>query len=140
MGMAQCAVTRQVGHKNQSSWYWDIARIEIEHFDTQDEAAAAEAAAVLNEKPKHNIGKFNGNERRGRPVTMTPERIQMALQMLNEGERGPPIWQAVRELPGPPISRPAYFLWQKKQDDMKRAKRKEAIESGDIDKAFEELT
>lgn len=76
----------------------------------------------------------------GRKATMTPPRVKKAIEMRDQGCIGPEIWAAIAPLPGPPISKAAYYLWQKKYDAGKRAKRKAAIDSGDIDKAFEDLT
>ncbi|MBB95558.1 MAG: resolvase [Rhodobacteraceae bacterium] len=55
-------------------------------------------------------------EQGGRPVAMTPERIARAEEMLAEGERGNAIWRAMKEIDGPPISRAAYYAWQKVWD------------------------
>jgi DNA invertase Pin-like site-specific DNA recombinase len=53
-------------------------------------------------------------EKSGRPVAMTPGRVEVADQLLREGRLGPEVWAHVRELPGPKVSRAAYFAWQKK--------------------------
>lgn len=53
----------------------------------------------------------------GRPVTMTPERVEVADLMLRTGQRGKEVFEAIKVLTGPPISRAAYYAWQKKWDD-----------------------
>ncbi len=52
----------------------------------------------------------------GRPRAMTDERIALAIEMLERGDRGAPVWKAVAELPGPKVSRAAYYAWQKQWD------------------------
>ncbi len=52
----------------------------------------------------------------GRPKAMTPERVARAEDMLAAGERGNTVWKAMKELEGPPISRAAYYAWQKEWD------------------------
>lgn len=49
----------------------------------------------------------------GRPLVMTPERRALAIRMLKQGKRGPPILKVIRQLGGGNISQSAYYLWQK---------------------------
>lgn len=52
----------------------------------------------------------------GRPKAMTDERAALASGLLGDGERGNKVWEAMKELPGPKISRAAYYAWQKQWD------------------------
>jgi DNA invertase Pin-like site-specific DNA recombinase len=51
----------------------------------------------------------------GRPIVMTPERIEAAQKMVAEGIGGQEIWKAMQKMPGPKISRAAYYAWQRKE-------------------------
>lgn len=42
-------------HSKHSSWWSQIARIDIEHFPDRESVLKAEREAIINEKPKHNI-------------------------------------------------------------------------------------
>ncbi|MGZ9809945.1 recombinase family protein [Pseudoroseicyclus sp. H15] len=64
-----------------------------------------------------NVGLARARERGekgGRPIAMTPGRVEVADQLLRDGELGPEVRAAVKALPGPPVSRAAYYAWQKK--------------------------
>ena len=41
-------------------WWSHVARSTMEHFDTREEAAAAEVAAIVTEHPLHNVAHNNG--------------------------------------------------------------------------------
>lgn len=72
---------------------------------------------LIRERTKAGIDRARERgERGGRPVSMTPEREALARKMLAEGERGNAVWKAVAPLEGPPISRAAYYAWQKRND------------------------
>ena len=55
-------------------------------------------------------------EQGGRPVAMTAARVEVADMMLRLGKRGNEVWEAVKPLSEVPISRAAYFAWQKLWD------------------------
>ncbi|UWQ58631.1 recombinase family protein [Leisingera caerulea] len=55
-------------------------------------------------------------EKPGRPIAMTEERVEVADLMLQMGERGMPVFNKIKELSGAPISRAAYYAWQKEWD------------------------
>lgn len=56
----------------------------------------------------------------GRAKSMTPEREEAAQAMLADGHRGAEVWRAMTKLPGPTISRAAYYAWQKRFDEVER--------------------
>lgn len=77
---------------------------------------------LIRERTKAGIARARERgERGGRPVAMTPERIEKAGEMLAAGERGNAVWRAMREIEGPTISRAAYYSWQKAWDVENRA-------------------
>lgn len=54
VGISMSPLARAAAHK-QSPWAYDIARIEMEWFDTRAEAEAAEREAIKTEGPAHNL-------------------------------------------------------------------------------------
>jgi DNA invertase Pin-like site-specific DNA recombinase len=52
----------------------------------------------------------------GRPRAMTAEREALGEQLLGDGYRGTAAWKRLRALPGPNLSRSAYFAWQQLWD------------------------
>ena len=72
---------------------------------------------LIRERTKAGIARARERgERGGRPVAMTPERIEKAEEMLAAGERGNTIWKAMQQIEGPKISRAAYYAWQQARD------------------------
>lgn len=65
-------------------------------------------AGLERARARGNIG--------GRPVAMTLERVEVADMMLQLGERGMTVFDKIKDLPGPPIKRAAYYAWQKEWD------------------------
>lgn len=63
VGISNNHINRLNQHKSASSWFEDISRVEIEHFETRGEALNAETKAIQEEKPKHNIAKRARNTR-----------------------------------------------------------------------------
>lgn len=57
IGISLNAVQRAVNHRNQKNWWNDVNRMDIEHLNcqTRDQAEAIEAAAIIAERPLHNI-------------------------------------------------------------------------------------
>lgn len=72
---------------------------------------------LIVERTKAGIERAKARgEKPGRPISMTPERIEVADLMLQVGERGTTVYKKIKELKGPPISRAAYYAWQKEWD------------------------
>jgi hypothetical protein len=46
---------RMYQHSLDKPWWREVNTIRVEHFDSRDEAFAAEALAITAENPKHNI-------------------------------------------------------------------------------------
>ncbi len=55
VGITNYEPKRRMEHKLSAKWFKEIARVETAEFDTREQAAAAEIAAILVEKPLHNI-------------------------------------------------------------------------------------
>jgi predicted GIY-YIG superfamily endonuclease len=55
VGISLNALNRLGQHKDHSHWFATISRVEIENFSTREDALEAEALAIHDEKPLHNI-------------------------------------------------------------------------------------
>lgn len=72
---------------------------------------------LIIERTKAGIERAKARgEKPGRPIAMTEERVDVADLMLQMGERGMEVFKKIKDLPGPPISRAAYYAWQKEWD------------------------
>lgn len=72
---------------------------------------------LIVERTKAGIARARERgERGGRPVAMTPGRAEVADMRLRIGQRGEDVWKALIPLSEIPLSRAAYFAWQKKWD------------------------
>ncbi len=73
---------------------------------------------LIAERTKAGIDRARARgEQGGRPIAMTPERVEEASKWLARGERGNAVWEHVKTLPGPNVSRAAYYAWQKEWDE-----------------------
>jgi hypothetical protein len=54
VGISVSHLLRMVGHRKASDWYWDIKRVEVEHFPCHASAAMAEITAIRTEQPLWN--------------------------------------------------------------------------------------
>jgi hypothetical protein len=54
VGVSLSHVARLGQHRSKSGWYWDIAWVDVQHFETRERALYAEAIAIRDEKPLHN--------------------------------------------------------------------------------------
>lgn len=72
---------------------------------------------LIRERTKAGIARARERgEKGGRPVAMTPDRVEKAKEMLAAGERGNTVWKAMQKIEGPKISRAAYYAWQQAWD------------------------
>jgi hypothetical protein len=55
VGISLNTVKRLAEHRQDSRWFNQIARVEIEHFPSRKQAMMAEQVAILTEGPLHNI-------------------------------------------------------------------------------------
>lgn len=55
VGITMDLPARMRDHRLRKPWWTEATRIDIEHFESRDEALAAERAAIKNESPLHNI-------------------------------------------------------------------------------------
>lgn len=55
VGISRSALRRLGQHLAEKPWAEEVARTTVEWFDTREAAAAAEVAAIVTERPRHNI-------------------------------------------------------------------------------------
>ena len=55
VGISLSTFARLSQHKDHSPWFKQVNRVEIQHFDTREEAMAAERQAIKTENPTFNI-------------------------------------------------------------------------------------
>ena len=55
VGISNCAVSRADSHSDKAEWFGDATKMTVEQFDSREAASAAEASAVINERPAFNI-------------------------------------------------------------------------------------
>lgn len=62
VGISSDPVRRMAEHRSASDWAHDVADTAIKWFDGREEAVKAEAQAICEEKPLHNIAHGNGGD------------------------------------------------------------------------------
>lgn len=55
VGITGRGVSRWAQHSKDQPWWLDVATVRVEHFDTLDELASAERAAIRSEDPRYNV-------------------------------------------------------------------------------------
>ncbi len=60
VGISLNSVARLGQHLRTAAWFFDISRVEIEWFPARVDAEQAERAAILTERPLHNITHTRG--------------------------------------------------------------------------------
>lgn len=55
VGIAVEPFRRMAQHRHGKGWWSDVARVELERFDTRAQAAEAERLAIANEQPLYNV-------------------------------------------------------------------------------------
>lgn len=55
VGISNSALLRTANHRDQSKWFDQVVRIEIERFPSRADALAAEEKAIITEKPTFNL-------------------------------------------------------------------------------------
>ena len=60
IGIADKWTSRMTQHAAEKAWWSDVASTRFESFPTRDEACAAEKAAIIAERPLHNVVHNNG--------------------------------------------------------------------------------
>jgi predicted GIY-YIG superfamily endonuclease len=85
IGVSLSAITRLRQHRECSEWYTEITRVEIEWFETRDEALKAETEAIRREKPKFNY--LHNRPSSGLPKSEVVKVSRRKRELLAEQER-----------------------------------------------------
>jgi hypothetical protein len=80
VGISLSALTRLEQHK-ASSWFGNIARVDIQKFETRQEALEAERIAITSERPVHNI-------QRPKPKSAKAIKAEKLADAANESRQG----------------------------------------------------
>lgn len=83
IGVSNTAMQRLSQHASSKGWWTQVARVDVEHFGSKLEAELAEAVAISNEKPLHNV----------RGATVTEAMVLERAEGRAERER---LWEAGR--------------------------------------------
>lgn len=94
VGMSLNAIARLVKHREESHWFNQITRVEIEWHKSREHAAYAEAIAIRDEEPLYNIAK---------PVPRDPDAPLPAPSLLLERPETNLILEALRNCPEPDV-------------------------------------
>ena len=76
VGISQKIFYRLHSHQKTKAWINDVARIDIEDFESYESLCKAESEAIEKEVPLHNIINSNINDRPPRPAMMDAKKRQ----------------------------------------------------------------
>ena len=87
VGISFLALARIDQHARLSSWFDEVRTVTVEPHATRDEVEAAERAAILAERPKHNVRanpvvKFRKPTRRPAPIPVVEHQPAMLAKAL----------------------------------------------------------
>lgn len=71
IGITGDAGARWHDHAKLKGWWREVSTVRVEHFDTREEVEAAESAAIIAERPLHNIV-YNSDSRRRATLVIEP--------------------------------------------------------------------
>lgn len=72
IGITMNAPARFGQHRDDKPWWGDITRIDMEHFNSREEVLEAERAAIVAERPAHNVVHNRGVQRPSHRVSGEP--------------------------------------------------------------------
>jgi hypothetical protein len=77
VGITHMETMRWRQHSKTKDWWREVTTIKVAHFDTRDEALAAEAKAIRQERPRHNIKLATAGPlaRPPRPLWIPPDEL-----------------------------------------------------------------
>lgn len=55
IGITNNHLIRLITHSKDAPWFYEIATVKIEHYQTREQAAAKEKEAIIKELPLYNI-------------------------------------------------------------------------------------
>jgi excinuclease UvrABC nuclease subunit len=93
VGVSLSTLQRLGQHKDHSTWFKKIRRVEIQQFDSREAALAAEREAILAEKPYYNI------HHKAKTQLVLPTNQETSRDDLYRMVRFDPIYRAPRKIP-----------------------------------------
>lgn len=90
VGISLSWPARTRAHRQQSQWFQEVARVEIEQFPSREAAIDAERAAILSERPKFNVVHNRHSEKRPKSTRLQSDLAivsESALSLLSSKER-----------------------------------------------------
>lgn len=83
VGISLSAINRFIQHKQISGWANQVTKIEIEVFDTREDALKAETLAINNENPVYNIQKKRREYKTFIEEKIEDAKIQLISRVVN---------------------------------------------------------
>jgi len=111
IGVSAALLNRLNQHRESRPWWCDVANVDLEHFETREEAFDAERNAIVVEKPTHNV-----HHNRGNPRAVVPEAGDVELR---DSPKPKPWWWPE----GPPGRTAKASPWPVKKRKKKRDKK-----------------
>ncbi len=77
VGLTRDPSRRISQHAGDKSWWTNVSRIEIAHFDSLEELRSAERDAITTEKPVHNVRMNGTKQKRSETETDAREKVEI---------------------------------------------------------------
>ncbi len=84
VGISASAIARLSQHMSEKPWAGEVAHVAVEHYETRQEAAAAERQANVEERPRYNV-----THRRVDPETLPARALPRGVMWVCRGCQGP---------------------------------------------------
>ena len=100
IGISLSAAHRLGQHKEHSHWYSRIARVEIERFESRQQALTAEREAIAKERPAHNIH-HRAQIKVEKAAAIKPTPAEASARQLERQILKFDVYYTIKELPVP---------------------------------------
>lgn len=84
VGVSNHPIPRYDQHGNEKPWWSEVATSKMEHHSTRDAALTAEAVAIRDERPRHNVSGVRSSRYRPLPE---PGSVMMAIKRDERAHR-----------------------------------------------------
>jgi predicted GIY-YIG superfamily endonuclease len=91
VGVSDNLPRRLIEHEADKEWWWEVAWVKVEHWNSREEALAVEAIAIRTEKPRYNRTK-GGVQQHGK-ASMRQAQPVGQRRAPEEGDTGPWCWR-----------------------------------------------
>jgi predicted GIY-YIG superfamily endonuclease len=82
VGISLSTLNRLAQHREHAHWFTEIKRVEIERFQSRQEALSAERAAIQREKPLHNLKRPSIKEQKAVELRADESRADLLQQFV----------------------------------------------------------